>query len=189
MQSLAEMTRPNIKKLEITCLVVYYTSMTKLQREFVGLFWGEGSIVFMPRQSSKNNSKHGYRLSFQIHMRNDDFPMLDQLQKEFGGKIYHKKGRLRYISKGTKISNPLIENPSCYWIIFRKEECLRVLSILEQSVLQSSKIKQLRLARQLIEIEPISGKSKFGSRYSDEQIAEQQRLKDELTSLRVFKVK
>ena len=161
--------------------------MTEIEREFVGLFLGEGAIIFMGRQSSKKAKRRGFRVSFCIKMRDDDSPMLEFLQREFGGKIYHQKGNLRYISKGTPITNPLIENPSCEWVIFRKEECLRILNLLEKVMLPSKKKKELVPTRKLINMEPgIKGKTKFGNRWTDEQILEQDNLHQEIISIRKF---
>lgn len=97
---------------------------------FAGFVDGEGCFFF-----SINEARKAYHIALQIHLRDDDLPLLLEIQERLRmGNIYRKPGRSQ--QEGHSGSRP-----SAVWSACRQSDCLRLVYLFEEYPLRSKKGK------------------------------------------------
>lgn len=95
---------------------------------FAGFVDGEGCFFF-----SINEARKAYNIALQIHLRDDDLPLLLEIQERLRmGNIYRKPGRSQ--QEGSYRSNP-----SAVWNACRQSDCLCLVRLFEEYPLRSKK--------------------------------------------------
>jgi len=98
-----------------------------------GLADGEGCFVIAPTRT-------GYTCAFVVHMRGDDRPLLERLQRETGlGGLY--RGRTRKQPDG---------HPSARWAIQTTSDCATLVRIFDQYPLRSKKARDFAIWREAV---------------------------------------
>jgi len=111
--------------------------------EFCGLFWGEGHLA-LSRTSrvwskvKKNSTEYVpipgpfYRTAAQISLRDDDRPLLEEIQSVLGGGLYKEHW-----------NHPDIEHPRLCWKTRNKQESLLVGAVLLRGKMNAKKRREV----------------------------------------------
>lgn len=96
---------------------------------FAGFVDGEGCFLF-----SINEARKSYHIGLQIHLRDDDLPLLLEIQERLQmGNISRRKPSIPQLE-----SHPG-SRPSAVWSVYRQNDCLRLVHLFEEYSLRSKK--------------------------------------------------
>jgi hypothetical protein len=122
--------------------------LTEQEREFCGLFAGEGCIHLV-RQKRRDIRWYSFSVRLSVAQRMDNLGLLLWLRDNFGGRIV---GR-RHDKRGTW---------SATWQLATKADVVRMLLVLLQSSIPSTKHAQARLALEFMETTHPPGRCGWG---------------------------
>ena len=117
------------------------------EAEFIGLFIGEGYIG-ITKNGNQRKISDNYTARVQITMRDDDFPILQDIQRRLGGMVYHEgKGRMLVGADGKtrKI------NPFSVWRCRNTSEVAKVVAILKKGSIPSRKLDQYSVMEEFLD--------------------------------------
>lgn len=167
--------------------------MTQEEIEFVGFFMGEGSLCV--RRCIDRNSlgdRTLYMPQICIDLRIDDLPLLFWIQKHIGGHVYYKQKN----QEAKKFTDHLIgrtytRNPTARWCVTSVKEARCVISLLEQVKMPAYKAKQIAIFKRFLDLKKRGHRRGLGghlSWYTTEELNEIEKVKQELSSAKIFRV-
>jgi len=148
--------------------------LSEEEREFVGWFWGEGSLMISKVTSRNSKAKKPYyRPVISITQRDDDAEILEWAKRRFGGTFYKRKH--------TPLGRNYVAHPRIEWQVIGFKRCRKVLEILKQGLLPSRKKKEIPVFEEFLGTAVGSGKAT-----SPELLEKQRQLFLKLKSLHAY---
>lgn len=129
--------------------------------EFRGFFWGEGCLD-VSLFNRKGNARPSYCPRARIGLNSVDLPLLQDVQRVFGGSLYYRQ-----------------EVDSWTWQLTGKESLLRLVEHLSVTKLPAHKHRQVAVFREVLETIPGRGRN-----YTTETRDRLSTLKSELERLK-----
>ena len=148
-------------------------TLTPEDREFIGFFMGEGCLMIQ-KVTSWNSKRlnNYYRPLITISLRDDDYRIIENIKRRFGGQIERRKKT--YYKNTTS-------NPRCSWRIIGYQGCEKVYEILSQVLLPYKKVQELEVFKQFL-----NTKIGIGRIVTEELLVRQKALKEKLSSLKKY---
>ena len=158
--------------------------MSDEEREFIGFFWGEGCLsIHRANMKTFKGIRSNYEPVIQIASRADELPILQWCREKFGGTIYQYKQRTINGYKGKQY----LQNPVAIWRIQNREGCYRIIAILEQGKLPALKMRQVSIFKAFLDMKARGKRHGYqGQWFNEEQIAEHEKMKQLLSSSKIF---
>ncbi|MDD4984694.1 MAG: hypothetical protein PHQ43_02720 [Dehalococcoidales bacterium] len=145
------------------------------EREFIGFFWADGSMMIQRINSPRSGKKY-YRPRMSITQREDGSDVLEWCKRRFGGKIYRRDKVYASLKK-----KGYIANPRKIWEVLGFAPCRKVAMVLVKGALPAKKKKELPTFVEFLKTAPGSGHA-----VTDSLRKRQESLRKKLSSLKQY---
>lgn len=151
--------------------------LSNKDREFIGWFWGEGTMT-IKRVISRNSKdkKRYYQPTVSVTQRDDNPDIINWCKKRFGGSIYRRDAAYESLTKrGYKA------NPRLIWQLSGFKGCWKVIEVLRQGELPDKKKEEIKIFERFLNTSIGSGRNS-----SQKLLDKQEAIKMELQHYREY---